>query len=289
VIKLDFVGVGAAKAGTSWLATCLAEHPEICMAEPKELNYFCEKAIWPKFRVSNTLGAKWLAERFSHRASGQRLGEFSPNYLCDPRCPHLIRRHNPECRLIFCFRHPVDAVGSFYYQVRKEAPVADSFEQFLDEYPRIRDMGLYYRHVRAFLEIFPREHCLFLLFDDIQRDPAAVLRQCFSFVGVALDFSPPSLTQRVNEPKTPRSRILMAALNRVREFVQKYAAGATSQRWIWKLQLYQLHGLVMQRNLKPFTPPPVSGTIRKRLLDFYRDDTQRLAVLLGRDLSRWHD
>lgn len=288
-IKLDFVGVGAAKAGTSWLAACLAEHPEICMAEPKELNYFCEKAIWPKYRVNNTLGPEWLAERFAHCASGQLLGEFSPNYLCDPRSPRLILRHNPECRLIFCFRHPVDAVVSFYYQVGKEALMADSFEQFLGEYPEIHDMGLYHRHVQTFLEAFPREQCLFLLFDDIQRDPATVLRQCFSFLGVASDFSPSTLLQRVNEPRTPRSRTLLAAVNWVREFVQNHAAGAISQRLIWKLQLYRLHRWVVQRNLKPFIPSPISGTTRRRLLDFYRDDTQQLAVFLGKDLSHWHD
>jgi hypothetical protein len=288
-IKIDFVGVGAAKSGTSWLAACLAEHPELCMAEPKELNYFCEKAIWPKFRINNSLGPEWLAERFARCMPGQRLGEFSPNYLCDARSPRLILLHNPECRLIFCFRRPVDAVVSFYHQVCKEAPVANSLEGFLDKYPEIYQMGLYYGHVGAFLKVFPRQQCLFLLFDDIQRDPDAVLRQCFSFVGVAPDFSPPSLIRRVNEPKMPRSRSLMTAINWLREFVQNHTVGNIPQRWMWKLHLYRLHRWIVQRNLKPFSPPPISGKIRKRLLDLYRDDTQELATFLGRDLSHWQD
>lgn len=286
-IKVDFVGVGAAKSGTSWLATCLSEHPQICMAKPKALNYFCEKAIWPEFRVNNCLGPEWLAERFAHCKLGQRLGEFSPNYLCEPRSPHLIIEHNPECRLIFCFRQPAEAVVSFYHEIGKESPVADTFEEFLDDYPQILRMGLYHLHVQAFLEAFPRKQCLFLFFDDIQEDAAAILRQCFSFLGVEPNFVPASLTQRVNERKRPRSRALLAATNWTRHLLQKYASGPIRQRWVWKLKLYRLHQWIMQRNLQAFTSTPIREATRKRLLELYRDDTRALGRLLSRDLSRW--
>jgi len=257
------------------------------MAEPKELNYFCEKAIWPRFRVNNALGPQWLAERFTSCKPGQRLGEFSPNYLCDPHSPHLIFRHNPECRLIFCFRHPVEAIVSFYHQVRREAPVAGTLEGFLANYPEVRQMGLYHLHLQPFLEVFPREQCLFLLFDDIQVDATMVLQRCFSFLGVERDFVPPSLTQRINEPKIPRSRTLMVTMNRTRRFIQNHSSGRILQGWLWKLRLYRLHGWVMQRNLKPFTPGPIAEGTRNQLLAFYHDDTRALARFLDRDLSHW--
>src|SRR5437870_1554967 len=236
-VKLDFVGVGAAKSGTSWLAACLAEHPELCMAEPKELNYFCERAIWPEFRVNNYLGSHWLHDRFAHCKSGQLRGEFSPNYLCDPQSPRLIFDHNPECRLIFCFRHPVEAVASYYYQIRKEARVADTFEGFLAEHPDISRMGNYYLHVQAFLGVFPREQCLFLLFDDIQQNARAVLRECFSFLSVKEDFIPGSVTQKINPSERPRSKALLAAMDWTRRFAQKRSSAPVVQRWLWKLQL----------------------------------------------------
>jgi len=286
-IKLDFVGVGAAKSGTSWLATCLSEHPRVCMAEPKTLNYFCEKAIWPEFRVNNRMGPDWLANRFIHCKSGQLLGEFSPNYLCDPQSPHLIIRHNPECRLIFCFRHPVEAVVSFYHEIRKESPVADTFEEFLDQYPQIQGMGFYHLHAQAFLEVFPRKQCLFLFFDDIKQEPATVLQECFSFLGVESDFIPPSLTSRINERKRPRSKTLLAAINWTRHLLQRYTSGPVRQEWIWKLKLYRLHRWIMQRNLQSFPAIPLSEATRNRLLDLYRDDTRALGQFLGKDLSHW--
>jgi len=286
-LKVDFIGVGAPKCGTSWLATCLSEHPELCMADPTCLNYFCENTIWPEFRVPASLGATWLADRFAHCKPGQRLGEISPNYLCDANAPLLIFGHNPECRLIFSFRHPVDALTSFYYQIAKESLVPETMEGFLEDYPEIRRMGLYHLHVQAFLKVFPLKQCLFLLFDDIQRDARAVLQHCFSFLGVARDFVPSSLNRRVNERQIPRSKALIAAMNRARHFLQKHTSGRARQAWFWKLKLYRLHDWVQQRNLKSFTPPPIKEATRTRLLGFYRDDTRALSRFLDRDLSDW--
>lgn len=287
-VKLSFIGVGAAKAGTSWLATCLSEHPELCMAEPTALNYFCGKAIWPGSRVNGGLGLSWVAERFVQCQPGQRLGEFSPNYLCDPDAPGLIFRHNPGCRLIFSFRHPVETVFAFYHQTGKQAPVAKEFEGFLDDYPGIEArLGLHYLHLRRFLEIFPREQCLFLIFDDIQRDPQSVLKRCFSFLEVESDFTPPSLNRRINERATPRSKTLLAATYWVQQLIQKNTSSSVLQKWLWKLQLYRVHWWILRRNLEPFTPAPIREATRKRLLEFYCDDTRALARFLDRDLSYW--
>lgn len=287
-VRLDFIGVGVAKAGTSWLAACLAEHPALCMAEPKELNYFCEKSIWPRYRVNHQLGPAWLAERFAHCVAGQLLGEFSPNYFCDELSPDLIYQHNPDCRLLFSLRHPVDVLLSFYHQIAKESPVPGSLEEFLAEYPAIQEMGKYHARVQRFLSRFPRKQCLFLLFDDMQSNPASIVSQCYSFLSVPSGFSPRILQRRMNESQMPRSRVIMASIDRVRRLVQRNAPPAL-QRTIWKLKLYRLHAWLLRRNLKPFRPPPIEYSLRMRLLEFYREDTQALADFLQRDLSHWQE
>ncbi len=40
--KVDFIGIGAQKAATSWIAKCLIEHPEICLAASKETHFFSD-------------------------------------------------------------------------------------------------------------------------------------------------------------------------------------------------------------------------------------------------------
>lgn len=286
-VQLHFIGVGAAKSGTSWLSHCLGEHPEVCMAEPKELNYFCEKAIWPAFGTNSDLGPGWLAGRFTHCGSGQLLGEFSPNYLCDPISPKLIREHNRECRLIFCFRHPAEAIASYYYQLNKEAAFAGTFEDFLSENDEICEMGFYYRHVEHFLSCFPREQCVFFLFDDIQGNPRALLKECFAFLGISPDFVPPSLSLRINEAQRPRSRWLARAISGIRLLMRKHVHAPAQQRLLWKMQLYRLHGWITRHNLKSFTPPPIDKGTRERLLALYRDDVRLLGRFLQRDLSHW--
>ncbi len=38
--KIDFIGIGATKSGTTWIAQCLKEHPQICGSSIKEINFF---------------------------------------------------------------------------------------------------------------------------------------------------------------------------------------------------------------------------------------------------------
>ena len=38
--KINFVGIGAQKAGTSWLAKALSEHPEVYIHPKKECHFF---------------------------------------------------------------------------------------------------------------------------------------------------------------------------------------------------------------------------------------------------------
>jgi hypothetical protein len=45
----DFLGIGAQKAGTQWLARNLSRHPEIWMPPLKELHYFDERIKEPRF------------------------------------------------------------------------------------------------------------------------------------------------------------------------------------------------------------------------------------------------
>ena len=54
--NITFIGIGAHKSGTTWLANCLREHPEICFANKKEVLYF-NKLANPL--LSKTLNIKY--------------------------------------------------------------------------------------------------------------------------------------------------------------------------------------------------------------------------------------
>ena len=72
----DFVGIGAQKAGTTWLGHNLQLHPEIWMPGIKELHYFNERINDPKNPVSRLYGkmtGEGTANRRWRRQVGKRL------------------------------------------------------------------------------------------------------------------------------------------------------------------------------------------------------------------------
>ena len=63
---IDFLVVGAAKSGTSWLQQMLIQHPQIFLPEPKELHYF-NRQFMEVPELENYNASKPLSWYLSHR------------------------------------------------------------------------------------------------------------------------------------------------------------------------------------------------------------------------------
>ncbi len=88
--KIDFIGIGAAKSGTTWLFHCLGQHPQICLSEPKEINYFNQRGSFRNFNKNHTKPFSWYINHFRHCQANKIKGEFSPIYLYDEIAPSRI-------------------------------------------------------------------------------------------------------------------------------------------------------------------------------------------------------
>ncbi len=71
----DFIGIGAQKAGTTWLYHNLRAHPEIWMPTEKEIHYFDEK-ISPRGGLLDRLRGDSLADQRWRRQAGVRIRRF---------------------------------------------------------------------------------------------------------------------------------------------------------------------------------------------------------------------
>jgi hypothetical protein len=286
-IKLDFIGIGAAKAGTTWLAQCLAEHPQIAMSRPKELNYFGD------YRFFNEIGSNfgeseaWLAARFAHGRPGQLRGEFSVSYLPDLAVPARLFSHNPAMKIIVSYREPVARLYSFYHQLLKEYPVPSTFEGLLASSPMYIENGFYARQTAAVLAVFPRKQVHFLRFDDLARDPAAVLRSVHSFLRVDPEFIPPSLNEKVNERRKPRSLAMRNGINRVRVVLNSSAAARAVRRIMVSLGGESLMHWLLEANLVESPLEPMNPATRKRLQAIYAPEVRALQEITGLDLRGW--
>lgn len=286
--NLEFVGIGAAKAGTTWLATCLAEHPQICMSRPKELNYFCTRHVWPPSPTFYDEGERWLQTRFSHWKTEQIRGEFSVSYLIDPESPALIYKRFPNTKLIISFRNPTDGLYSFYYELVKQYSVPKTFEDFMDQYPDFIDYGFYYTHVKRYLEFFDVKQVHFIVFDEICAKPDQVLKNLFGSLGVNPDYSPPSLRKRVNERRAPRSLFIRNFVGNTTDFFRTDHRARRFKGLMRALGTHHIANWIQARNLHVATLPSMKQETRCRLVDIYSEENQALGILLNKDLSHWN-
>lgn len=286
---IDFVGVGAAKAGTTWLYSCLSEHPQVCMAEPKELNYFCTRLVWPAPARNWRRGEDWLYARFSHWQPGQLRGEISPSYLLDPHSPRLIQERFPDARIIISYRNPSDALYSLYYQFARQRPVPRTFEGFIAQNDFAVAMGFYHSHTMRYLDRFAPEQLHHIVYDDISSQPERVVAELYGFLGVATDWRPEHLQERVNVRMAPRSAVVRHGLGMLRALLESSPKAPWLRALGRRLRLWGLVDRIHKKNLAvvPFTP--MKPETRKHLQALYTEQNLLLGELLGRDLSHWNE
>jgi len=286
--ELDFVGIGAAKAGTTWLAACLSEHPQVCLSEPKELNFYCEKHTWPTTPTNYSKGEEWLKAHFKHYNAGQIRGEFSVCYLIDSKSPSLLHNHYPNIKILVSLRNPTDGLYSFYYSVSKRYAVPASFELFLEEYPEFIDYGCYYENLMGYLNYFPKENIHIILYDDILKNPRSVLSDVFSFLGVAQDFSPQTLYSRRNQRQGVQSVFLRNAVGNIVDFFRTNPNVASVTKLARHLGAAHLVDFIQKKNLQDQVFTPMKKATRERLMEHYEEGNLKLGDLIKRDLRSWN-
>lgn len=148
-IERLFVCVGAQKAGTTWLARILAQHPDFFLTPVKEIHYFdhvrgitahlsdrkrrsrhrkYHRKLWTQLHRWQDLRAQrawyrdymrdpiddtWYADLFRHRGPCRFAGEATPEYaLLGEEGFRHIRRLAPDARILFILRNPVTRAWS---------------------------------------------------------------------------------------------------------------------------------------------------------------------------------
>lgn len=196
------------RSGTSWLRRHLNDHPQIYMAEPKELHFFDRH-----FQDDPaTYAACFTGEiKTSAREDSIIRGEFTPAYAILPdECIATIRAWMPKVKILFSLRDPVERAWSharkdFSKFWSKDTPLEeatlDGLRPFFDS-PDARQRGDYLHCLNAWLAHFPMEQMLVSYMEDIATKPTEVMRNHFGFLGVDPDFE--SGSDELFRPSNPR-------------------------------------------------------------------------------------
>jgi len=290
----NFFLLGAPKSGTTALAEYLASHPAVLFSQPKEAKYF-HTDFHPSHRLATSL--EGYLRMFGGRremARHQAVGEGTVWYLySDAAVPNILRLV-PDARFLVLLRNPPDLVHSLHAQLlyggdenvesfaaawrlqerrrRGEAIPPFCREPKVLQYGAVGSLG--FQMARLFSHV-PPERVLPLLFDDLCADPRREYRRALDFLHLGddgrRDFPIVNPNRVVHRPRTATVVRVGAAVKR--------GLGLRRSLGVWR----RLSPLLSRRQRRDPLPPD----LRHDLEEHFREDVDRLATLLERDLSAW--
>lgn len=181
----DFLGIGAQKSGTTWLWENLDQHPEVYMARPKEVHYF-------DWNYHQSICA--YSRHFKRYPRGRIQGEITPEYgIISKKRIRFISKMNPDLKLLFLMRNPVDRAWSQAYMnlvrntKRSYKEVSDA--EFIAHFQSDRSIarGRYRSIIERWADVFGREAVFADLYDRITTDPKKLLTEVFRHLGIETD------------------------------------------------------------------------------------------------------
>ena len=220
---LDFLGIGAQKAGTAWLFYRLREHPQAWFSPGgKEIHYFdvvhlgtdrarrlavirrnARKAMWDvrrgnPFAGSGFLFSKlralgreefaftddWYRALFAGKPKGMKGGEITPVYAALPDDGiRHVHRLMPDAPLIHILRDPLARAISSLRMQLEDNP-GQGAEEAMDD-PVFQARCDYRANVSRWETVFDPAQILYLPFGEIRTEPLKALRQVEAHVGLA--------------------------------------------------------------------------------------------------------
>ena len=193
----NFLGIGVQKGGTTTLHALLDKHPQVMLAQCKEVHYFS---------LHYHLGEAWYASHFASALTNQCCGEITPYYLFHPLAAQRIKDLRPDMRMIVLLRDPVSRTLSQVFHsyrlgfesLEPEAALEAEAERLASAEPYVMRGGRHRSHqehsylARSRYEVqlaryeacFPRDQLLLLRSEDLFSQPEQVWAQVQSFLNL---------------------------------------------------------------------------------------------------------
>lgn len=211
--KADFLVIGAMKAATSTVCAYLEDHPDVYMVPGGEPNYFSHDENFAR-------GPAWYAEHFAPRSRERLCGEGSNDYAARDLYPDSAARmaaYNPDLKLIYMVRHPLERIASAWLQNRKNRgdSVPPTLDQAVREMPaRFVGQSRYWHNIAPYRERFSDGRIFVGFMEDLGQDPAGFFDGLCGFLGVE-PFRQPETGERQHLNKSIGKRVPTRAFSAV--------------------------------------------------------------------------
>jgi hypothetical protein len=205
------------------------------------------------------------------------------SYISNPNAPGRIRAAlGDKVKLIASLRHPVDrAYSAFWmYLSRGYIPVDTDFRTFFQQSDRFGlRRGYYFAQLSRYLEYFPREDLLVLIYEEIKRDGQKAVSDCLEFLGVDAQFVPDALRTKAN--KGIDVSVFHHQVWGLRRAIKLLPRGIEKP-------LASVGRRIFERLPKQKGYEPLAQDLRQELLSDFMPDIRQLENLLDGDLSIWY-
>jgi len=282
----NFMIIGVAKAGTTSFYHYLDQHPQVFMCPEKGSNFFgyedardwkwTDEGNPPLLRHFQARTFEEYEAFFAGVTDEIAIGEASPQYFRCPTAAQRIHESLPHVKLVASLRNPADrAFSGFLMRTRRGEPVKGFHEELTADASHVRE-SLYYKRLKRYFDLFPRDQIKVIIFEEFKKDPAKTVVDLFGFLGVDTSFVPDT-SIRHNPAGIPKIRLI----NRL--FFNPTLI--RTAKAVFPESVQEMLKQVQQQNLK--VPPKFPPDLRAQLLKVYREDMLKLEGLLDRDLSIW--
>ena len=222
--KPAIIGIGAQKAGTTWLSQMLGQHPAVWSSPFKEVQFFNylyneEHRNWLPwhYRASKNSIAKrhaargqevppdmqayieritrgkmftkqWYKQVFAPAPEGTLPMDVTPEYSTLPdEGVEFATSFLPEAKFIYIIRHPVDrAISQLKMNITRAKRKPAGLDDWMREIedPVLLDRGNYLDYVPRWSKRLGPERLLYLPFGRIATAPQEVMRRIETFLGL---------------------------------------------------------------------------------------------------------
>ena len=319
---LDFIVIGAQKAGTTSLFEYLKGHPELHFPYDKERPFFShEKAVRAGW-------AEYVERNFGSAPPEKKWGTVTPHYMAgnvvededapaDARptpfrdeppetiVPLRIREQLPEVQLAALLRDPVSRLASQFRMNVLWGWEPRPFAQMVDELLRPEALeasrahfapttsyiayGEYGRILEPYFEIFGRDRVLVQFTADLQARPVETVQELLRHIGADDSFVPDNADKHYHQGSAAR-RVKWLDLGEW----QRAVARSSALKSAWHTLPPGVRGrldrgfaraqfrLHLWNRTDQQMDVSLDDASLARLREFYEDDGRRLETLLGR-------
>lgn len=275
----NFIIIGAMKCGTTSLHYYLNSHPDIFMSREKELTFFVESENWEK-------GIEWYKSQFTGKA--KIYGEASPAYTKYPIFQNVAQKMYsvvPNIKLIYIVRDPIKRIISQYLHRWANGTenqfITEALQDFREnDFNSYVSRSRYYFQLEQYLQYYSSNQILVISAEDLFQFPKKTLTQVFNFLEVSLSFEQIKFQNKIHKTKDKRRKNKLGILiSHLPIFNQIDKLPSNIEYHIDKLIYFPFSTSVKI--------PQIDLNLRQQLIDYFKDDIDKLKNFTGKDFQQW--